>query len=99
MHLCLVTGAIVATQKADRLHSRRLLTIERIDLTGAPTGRPEEVALDPGLEIPVYPDEHEINGVMRRHDPVRSERQRLPLPRRGTVGHRQDDGLPARDGA
>ena len=50
MHLCRVTGAIVATQKADRLHSRRLLTVERIDLSGAPTGRPEEVALDPGLD-------------------------------------------------
>ena len=50
MHLCRVTGAIVATQKANRLHSRRLLTVERIDLSGEPTGRPEDVALDPGLD-------------------------------------------------
>ncbi|MEO0557999.1 MAG: EutN/CcmL family microcompartment protein [Bacteroidota bacterium] len=50
MHLCRVTGAIVSTQKADRLHARRLLTIERIDLSGRPTGRPEDVALDPGLD-------------------------------------------------
>lgn len=50
MHLCRVTGAIVSTQKANRLHSHRLLTVERIDLSGDPTGRPEEVALDPGLD-------------------------------------------------
>ena len=50
MHLCRVTGAVVATQKADRLHRHRLLTVERIDLDGEPTGRPEDVALDPGLD-------------------------------------------------
>lgn len=51
-------------------------------------------ALDPALQIPVYPDDHEINGVMRRHDPVRAERQRLPLPRRGTL---YVDGFPTRE--
>lgn len=50
MHLCRVTGSIVSTQKADRLHARRLLTVERIHLDGTPSGRPEEVALDPGLD-------------------------------------------------
>ena len=51
-------------------------------------------ALDPELRIPVYPDDHEINGVLRRHDPVRAERQRLPLPRRGTL---YVDGFPTRE--
>ena len=50
MHLCRVTGAVVATQKADRLRRHRLLTVERIGLDGTPLGRPEEVALDPGLD-------------------------------------------------
>jgi len=50
MHLCRVTGSIVATQKADRLHSHRLLTVERLHLDGTPTGKPEDVALDPGLD-------------------------------------------------
>ena len=50
MHLCRVTGAVVATQKADRLHSHRLLLVERIGLDRSPLGRAEEVALDPGLD-------------------------------------------------
>ena len=50
MHLCRVTGSVVATQKDERLHAHRLLTVERIGLDGAPTGRPEDVALGPGLD-------------------------------------------------
>ena len=50
MHLSRVTGSVVATQKAARLHGHRLLTVERIGLEGEPTGRPEDVALDPGLD-------------------------------------------------
>ena len=42
-------------------------------------------ALAPDIRIPVYPDDHAINGVMRRHDPVRADRERLPAPKSGTV--------------
>lgn len=50
MHLCRVTGSVVASRKAEPLRASRLLTVARIGLDGEPTGRPEEVALDPGLD-------------------------------------------------
>ena len=42
-------------------------------------------ALDPGLTLPVYPADHTIQGVARRHDPIRAPRARLPAPRRGEL--------------
>ena len=40
----------MATVKHDRLRSRRLLLVRPVGLDGALQGRPEEVALDPGLD-------------------------------------------------
>lgn len=42
-------------------------------------------ALDPGVQIPMYPRDHAIYGVFERYDPVRSARERLPAPRRGSL--------------
>lgn len=42
-------------------------------------------AIEPDLVLPVYPRDHGIYGVLRRLDPVRAKRERLPPPRRGTV--------------
>ena len=50
MKLCRVTGVVVATVKHERLNSRRLLLVQPIGLDGAVLDRPEEVALDPGLD-------------------------------------------------
>ncbi len=50
MYLARVTGAIVASQKADRLRGQRLLTVSAMALDGTELGAPEQVALDPGLD-------------------------------------------------
>ena len=50
MNLCRVTGTVVATAKADRLRASRLLLVRTLTLDGLETDRPEEVALDPGLD-------------------------------------------------
>jgi hypothetical protein len=42
-------------------------------------------ALRPDLVLPVYPADHAINGVARRHDPIRAERERLPAPKQGDL--------------
>ncbi len=51
-------------------------------------------ALAPEISVPVYPAEHEIWGVLRRWDPVRAERERLPAPRTGAL---YVDGYPTRE--
>lgn len=53
MHLCRVTGTVVATRKAERLRASRLLLVQRIDLDGREADRAEEVAVDPGLDAGV----------------------------------------------
>ena len=53
MILCRVVGSVVATIKNDRLPQTRLLLVQAIRLDGEPTGRAEEVALDPGLDAGV----------------------------------------------
>jgi microcompartment protein CcmK/EutM len=50
MHLCRVTGTVVAPHKHQRLDGHRLLLVERIGTDGRALGRPEEIALDPGLD-------------------------------------------------
>ena len=50
MTLCRVVGSVVATAKNDRLHGQRLLLVQPVGLDGDPLDRPEEVALDPGLD-------------------------------------------------
>ena len=50
MYLGRITGAVVATQKDDRLHAHRLLRVRPIGLDGAPLAAAEDVALDPGLD-------------------------------------------------
>jgi hypothetical protein len=51
-------------------------------------------ALKPELALPVYPPEHAINGVVRRLDPIRAEREKLPTPKTGTL---YVDGYATRD--
>lgn len=51
-------------------------------------------ALSSDLKLPLYPEDHEIYGVFRRYDPVRTDRKRLKMPRRGTLVL---DGFPTRD--
>ena len=53
MILCRVTGSVVSTVKSDRLRSHRLLLVRAIHLDGTLRDRPEEVALDPGLDAGV----------------------------------------------
>ncbi len=53
MILCRVTGSVVATVKNDRLPQNRLLLVEAIGIDGHPSGRAEEVAVDPGLDAGV----------------------------------------------
>ncbi len=53
MQLCRVSGTVVAPHQHARLNGRRLLLVERIDLDGTPTGKAEEIALDPGLDAGV----------------------------------------------
>lgn len=53
MILCRVTGTVVSTMKNDRLRSHRLLLVRAVDLDGQIRDRPEEVALDPGLDAGV----------------------------------------------
>ena len=53
MYLARVTGAVVATQKADRLRGHRLLTVRRLDLDGGLRDATEDVALDAGLDAGV----------------------------------------------
>ena len=50
MILCRVTGTVVATVKAERLRASRLLLVRALGLDGRLADRPEEVALDPGLD-------------------------------------------------
>ncbi|MEM0963416.1 MAG: EutN/CcmL family microcompartment protein [Bacteroidota bacterium] len=50
MYLARVTGSVVSTQKATRLRSHRLLTLDRIGLDGVSLGKPEDVGLDAGLD-------------------------------------------------
>lgn len=40
----------MSSRKEPRLRESRLLLVARIGLDGLPTGAPEEVALDPGLD-------------------------------------------------
>ena len=53
MILCRVVGSVVATVKNDRLPQNRLLLVQPLGPDGTPSGRPEEVALDPGLDAGV----------------------------------------------
>ena len=53
MTLCRVTGTVVATVKSERLRASRLLLVRALDLDGALRDRPEDVALDPGLDAGV----------------------------------------------
>jgi microcompartment protein CcmK/EutM len=50
VYLGRIAGAVVATRKDGRLHARRLLRVRPVGLDGAPLDRPEDVALDPGLD-------------------------------------------------
>ena len=51
MHLCKVTGTVVATRKHERLRVSKLLVVRRIDPNGTFTpGMAEEIALDPGCD-------------------------------------------------
>ncbi|MFN3596805.1 MAG: EutN/CcmL family microcompartment protein [Rubricoccaceae bacterium] len=49
MHLCRVTGTVVATVKQPRMAGQRLLLVRRMRPDGTLRGA-EEVALDPGLD-------------------------------------------------
>ncbi len=53
MYLGRITGAVVASQKDDRLTGHRLLVVAKIGLDGEPLGATEDVALDPGLDAGV----------------------------------------------
>ena len=50
MYLGRITDTIVATEKLGPLVGRRLLVVSPLGLDGAPTGKTEDVALDPGLD-------------------------------------------------
>ena len=54
MHLCRVTGTVVATQKHARLRLAELLLVRRIGLDGVPLPEAvEDVALDPKFDAGV----------------------------------------------
>lgn len=53
MILCRVTGTVVSTVKSPRLRASRLLLVRSLALDGTLTDRPEDVALDPGLDAGV----------------------------------------------
>ena len=53
MILCRVTGATVSTVKSERLRASRLLLVRPLTLAGELADRPDEVALDPGLDAGV----------------------------------------------
>jgi microcompartment protein CcmK/EutM len=53
MILCRVTGTVVSTVKSDRLRASRLLLVRPLALDGTLADRPEDVALDPGLDAGV----------------------------------------------
>lgn len=50
MYLARVTGSVVATRKSARFTAHRLLTVDKIDTQGLSLGKPEDVALDAGLD-------------------------------------------------
>lgn len=53
MILCRVVGSVVATAKDVRFVGQRLLLVQPVGLGGNLLDRPEEVALDPGLDAGV----------------------------------------------
>ncbi|MCB9674793.1 MAG: hypothetical protein H6737_06725 [Alphaproteobacteria bacterium] len=81
----------------DMARYRVVVGVERFggsDLDAAASSFLAGRAVSSDVRIPLYPDDHEIYGVFRRYDPVRSERVRLPAPRRGSL---LLDGLQTRD--
>ncbi len=48
MHLCKVTGTIVATRKDERFRPSKLLIVHPVDTEGALQGHRDMLALDPG---------------------------------------------------
>jgi len=47
MHLCLVTGTVVATRKSARFEGSKLLIVQRLGTDGRPLAGKDELALDP----------------------------------------------------